>query len=192
VDVDLWDHKLAAERRVLQEIFAEVVDKNARVSDHGRVLDPSGRVLKDYSDGGLPAFLEFDAPAAAAYFTLDVNGQQVKQPLSDRATAPVEAAAPAAPPTPPPAPPAKPVSPLFAQPVAAPPPPKVAPSAPPPIPPLPVAPAASPVASAKPEKPAAEDDDEALWRGIDLEFDKTSEASEGAADVNLEEQKDEK
>ncbi len=29
-DVDLWDHKIAAEMRVLQEIFAEVVDKNAR------------------------------------------------------------------------------------------------------------------------------------------------------------------
>jgi hypothetical protein len=26
-EIDLWDHKLAAEMRVLQEIFAEVVDK---------------------------------------------------------------------------------------------------------------------------------------------------------------------
>ena len=58
-EVDLWDHKLAAEMRVLQEIFAEVVDKNARVSDHGRILDPQGSVVKDYSDTGLPAFLEF-------------------------------------------------------------------------------------------------------------------------------------
>ena len=40
-EVDLWDHKLAAEMRVLQEIFAEVVDKNARVADHGRILDPT-------------------------------------------------------------------------------------------------------------------------------------------------------
>ena len=39
-DVDLWDHKLAAEMRVLQEIFAEVVDKNARIADNGRILDP--------------------------------------------------------------------------------------------------------------------------------------------------------
>jgi hypothetical protein len=37
--IDLWDHKLAAEMRVLQEIFAEVVDKHARVADHGRILD---------------------------------------------------------------------------------------------------------------------------------------------------------
>ncbi len=87
-EVDLWDHKLAAEMRVLQEIFAEVVDKNARVSDHGRILDPSGSVVKDYSDTGLPAFLDFDAPAGAAYFTLDVNGSKIHQGLSDHAQVP--------------------------------------------------------------------------------------------------------
>src|SRR6266571_6765271 len=32
-EVDLWDHKIASQMRVLQEIFAEVVDKNARVAD---------------------------------------------------------------------------------------------------------------------------------------------------------------
>src|SRR5262249_37167154 len=57
-EIDLWDHKLAAEMRMLQEIFAEVVDKNARISDHGRILDPQGRVVKDYSDTGMSAFLE--------------------------------------------------------------------------------------------------------------------------------------
>jgi len=31
VDVDLWDHKLAAEMRVLQEIFAEVVERTPRL-----------------------------------------------------------------------------------------------------------------------------------------------------------------
>src|SRR5262249_52403758 len=61
-EIDLWDHKLAAEMRVLQEIFAEVVDKNARVADSGKILDPSGRVIKDYSDTGLPAYLEFEMP----------------------------------------------------------------------------------------------------------------------------------
>jgi hypothetical protein len=68
--IDLWDHKLAAEMRVLQEIFAEVVDKNARVADNGRILDPQGRVVKDYSKGGLPAFLEFEVPTGSDYFTL--------------------------------------------------------------------------------------------------------------------------
>src|SRR5205823_2207104 len=83
--VDLWDHKLASEMRVLQEIFAEVVEKNARVADHGRILDPQGRVVKDYGDTGLPAFLEFEMPPGAAYFTLDVNGRRIHQGLYDRA-----------------------------------------------------------------------------------------------------------
>ncbi len=86
--VDLWDHKLAAEMRVLQEIFAEVVDKNARVADNGRILDPQGRVVKNYSDTGLPAFLEFEMPAGAEYFTLEVNGQRVHQGLTERAKVP--------------------------------------------------------------------------------------------------------
>ena len=56
-DVDLWDHKLAAEMRLLQEIFAEVVDKNARVADHGRILDPHGprrQGLLRHRPAGLP------------------------------------------------------------------------------------------------------------------------------------------
>jgi hypothetical protein len=86
--IDLWDHKLAAEMRVLQEIFAEVVDRNARVADHGRILDPQGKVVKDFSDVGLPAYLEFEMPAAAAYFTLEVGGNRIHQGLSDRAAVP--------------------------------------------------------------------------------------------------------
>jgi hypothetical protein len=86
--VDLWDHKLAAEMRVLQEIFAEVVDKNARISDSGRVLDPRGHVLKDYSDSGMTGYLEFEAPAGTDYFTLEVNGSRIHQGLTDHARVP--------------------------------------------------------------------------------------------------------
>jgi len=87
-DVDLWDHKIASEMKQLSEIFAEVVDKNARIADRAKVLDPAGKVLKDYSDTGLTAYLEFEAPAGAAYFTLEVNGNRIHQPLSDTASAP--------------------------------------------------------------------------------------------------------
>jgi len=80
-DIDLWDHKIAAEMRVLTEIFAEVVDKNARVADNGKILDPNGRVVKNYSDTGLPAKLEFELPAGSAYFTLEVEGKQIRQDL---------------------------------------------------------------------------------------------------------------
>jgi len=87
-EIDLWDHKLAAEMRVLQEIFAEVVDKNARIADKARILDPQGRVVKDYSDTGLTGYLEFVMPAGADYFTLDVNGNKIHQGLSDHAHVP--------------------------------------------------------------------------------------------------------
>jgi hypothetical protein len=87
-EIDLWDHKIASEMRVLQEIFAEVVEKNARIADKGRILDPHGQVVKDFADTGLPAFLEFVMPAGADYFTLDVNGNKIHQGLSDHAHAP--------------------------------------------------------------------------------------------------------
>ncbi len=82
--VDLWDHKLAAEMRVLEEIFAEVVDRNARIADNGRILDGRGSVVKDFSETGMPAFLEFELPAESESFTLEVNGARVQQPLSAR------------------------------------------------------------------------------------------------------------
>jgi hypothetical protein len=87
-DVDLWDHKLASEMKQLQEIFAEVVDKNARIADRARILDHQGKVLKDYSDTGMTGFLQFEAPAGTPYFTLEVAGSRVHQGLSDTATVP--------------------------------------------------------------------------------------------------------
>jgi hypothetical protein len=146
-DVDLWDHKLAAEMRHLQEIFAEVVDKNARVANNGRILDARGNVLKNYNDRGLPAYLEFEAPANSDYFTLEVNGQRMNQPLRDGIRTP----APATPPAP-----SAPVS--YAPVVPAPPAPvKQTPPPPPPVP----APA-----------PAAEESEEdAAWKSLPLEFD---------------------
>jgi hypothetical protein len=87
-EIDLWDHKLADELTRLEQIFAEVVDDNARVADRGKIVDPSGRTVKDYSDTGVPAKLEFEVPAGTAYFTLEVNGNRVHQALSDDTAAP--------------------------------------------------------------------------------------------------------
>ena len=80
--------KLAAEMRLLQEIFAEVVDKNARIADKARILDPAGKVVKDYSDTGMTAFLEFEIASGSPYFTLEVNGSRIHQGLSDTASVP--------------------------------------------------------------------------------------------------------
>jgi hypothetical protein len=81
--IDLWDHKIAREMRVLQEIFAEVVDKNARVADHGKVRDADGRVVKDYAGVGLPAFLDFELPVNSRSFILEVNDRQICQEIPD-------------------------------------------------------------------------------------------------------------
>lgn len=80
-EVDLWDHKIAAHMRILQEMFAEVVDKNARVSESGKILDAHGAVVKNYSDTGVPALLEFELPAGAPCFVLEVEGQRIRQDL---------------------------------------------------------------------------------------------------------------
>jgi hypothetical protein len=163
VDVDLWDHKLAAEMRMLQEIFAEVVDKNSRVADNGRILDPQGRVVRDYSDSGLPAFLEFEMPAGATHFVLDVNGVQVRQPLSDHAApfAPVPfAEAPSRP-----APPSS---------------PKPIPAASEPVDVVEAVTEVEPVAE-------AESADDSEWRDIRLELRKPGDPDD---DVNLDEAKD--
>ena len=58
-DIDLWDHKLAAEMRQLAEIFAEVVDRNARVADNGQHPRPAGQ-------GGAQLFRHGHAGAAAS------------------------------------------------------------------------------------------------------------------------------
>jgi hypothetical protein len=165
-EVDLWDHKLAAHMHSLLEIFAEVVDKNARVSDNGRILDPQGRVLKNYSDTGLPAFLEFEAPTGSAYFTLEVDGNRIHQPLYDQAQVPPPETRPAPPSTPPPPP---------RQHATPPPLPQAAPPAPAPAPAAPVE--AELVEEAEQVVGGGEDE---LWRSIDLRPAKDEEE-----DVNL-------
>ncbi len=103
-EVDLWDHKLAAELRQLEQIFAEVVDKNARVAPTGKIVDQNGKVLQDYSDTGVPAFLEFYALPNSQYFTLEVPGLKVSQPLMEGIAVPATVRAKATPSAPPPIP----------------------------------------------------------------------------------------
>ncbi|WP_439631568.1 vWA domain-containing protein [Gemmata sp.] len=79
-DVDVWDHKIAAEMRGLLDIFAEVVDENQIVAPRAALLDPSGTVVKQFLDG-MPARVTFRLPAAAAWFELEIEDQRVRQPL---------------------------------------------------------------------------------------------------------------
>ena len=84
-DIDLWDHKIAREMKQLAEIFAEVVSETVIiVPGDGVVKDANGNVVKDYRDSGLPALMWFDLPPGSQWFTLEVSGQTVSQPLESR------------------------------------------------------------------------------------------------------------
>jgi len=79
-DVDMWDHKIAAELRALSEIIVELVGENRVVAPTATVYDAEGNVVKKFADG-LPAQASFTMPAASAFFELEVGGQRIKQPV---------------------------------------------------------------------------------------------------------------
>lgn len=77
-DVDIWDHKIAAELRSVLEIFAEVVSESQIVAPQGVVYDPAGRIVKKFSDG-VPASVRITLPPGSDYFELEVMGQRIRQ-----------------------------------------------------------------------------------------------------------------
>ena len=84
-DVDLWDHKLAAEMRVLEEIFAEVVDKNARVA-RSRPAPRCPRAGSSRTTLALDCrpFTEFEVPAGSELFHLGSPRNAACQPTPGR------------------------------------------------------------------------------------------------------------
>ncbi len=81
-EIDLWDHKLAAEMKKIEEVFAEVVSENATVAASGRILNDKGHVVKEYADG-VPALLKFTLPAGSTAFTLEFPGGGVTQDIKE-------------------------------------------------------------------------------------------------------------
>lgn len=79
-EIDLWDHKVAAEMRSLLEIFAEVVNENQIVASTATIYDEHGAKAKVFADG-LPARLTFELPATAKGFDLEVGGHRIRQSL---------------------------------------------------------------------------------------------------------------
>lgn len=85
--IDIWDHKLAATMKSLEEIFAEVVSRHMTVSPSADIADSHGNPVKpvdrdSYSDG-LPALIEFTMPRDSSSFTLTLpNGNKIEQPVS--------------------------------------------------------------------------------------------------------------
>ncbi|MBC7910075.1 MAG: VWA domain-containing protein [Pyrinomonadaceae bacterium] len=77
-NVDVWDHKMARDMRTIVEIFAEVVSEHMIVAPSARLVDSSGQVVRNFSDG-LPAKVTFTMPAASEWFELEVSGQRIRQ-----------------------------------------------------------------------------------------------------------------
>jgi hypothetical protein len=80
-DLDLWDHKIAANMQHLAEVFTEVVDEQVIVAPQGLIRDSTGNVVMDYRDTGVPALLEFVLPAGSASFMLEIGDNAVTQPI---------------------------------------------------------------------------------------------------------------
>ena len=80
-EIDIWDHKIAAEMRDILDLFAEVVNENMIVAPWAKIYDDSGRVVKDLPRG-LTAFTEFTMPASSEYFELQLPDRRLRQPMT--------------------------------------------------------------------------------------------------------------
>src|SRR5262249_15263747 len=82
-NIDIWDYKIASEMRDVVEIFAEVVNENTIVAPTARILDAGGKLIRQFTDG-LPARVSFTMPATSPWFELEVGGERVRQPVTNR------------------------------------------------------------------------------------------------------------
>jgi len=78
---DLYFHRIASEMQDLSEIFIELVNENMVVADNGIVRDPKGTEVLNFRDTKVPAVFEFDLPAGATSFTMEIEGQKFTQAL---------------------------------------------------------------------------------------------------------------
>ena len=81
-EVDLWDHKMAAEVTNVLKIFAEVVDDSIRIPGEGSIV-AGGQTVAAFPDG-IPCSIRFRMPALANEFEFIVNGQSIQQKLNAR------------------------------------------------------------------------------------------------------------
>lgn len=80
-DQDLYFHKVASRMTELAEIFTELVDGSMILADDGAVHDAKGNEVLSFRDTKVPARFEFDLPAGATGFSLEIAGQKFSQTL---------------------------------------------------------------------------------------------------------------
>jgi len=85
-DVDIWSccpiDDIEDEEGILDVLFGELMTEDIIVAPSGKVLDPEGNLVKQFSDG-LPGKFSFMLPEASTSFTLQAGGQDLVQDLSD-------------------------------------------------------------------------------------------------------------
>ena len=84
---DLWDHKITADMKSLDEIFAEVVSESTILCTGASIVDSNGKEVTpesgDSYSNGLPALLRFNMSAGSTSFTLKLpTGAEITQDLS--------------------------------------------------------------------------------------------------------------
>lgn len=81
-NVDIWDHKIAKDMRMVEEIFAELVDDTVVITAPVTIYDGSNHIVAKFSDG-LPGRVVFRMPKTSKFFDLEVGGRQrIRQYLS--------------------------------------------------------------------------------------------------------------
>ena len=77
----LWNYKLAAQMRRLEELFSDSPAPTTTVAPWARILGPDGRIAAEFRDG-VPTRLCFRLPAGSRSFTLELPGGRVQQNLA--------------------------------------------------------------------------------------------------------------
>jgi len=83
--IDIWSHGLVAdikdEDNIIGILFGELMSEDVIVAPSGKVVDPDGNLVAQYSDG-LPGKFQFMLPEGCSSFTLQVGGNEIVQDLS--------------------------------------------------------------------------------------------------------------
>lgn len=79
---DLWDYKIASELGHISEIFTKIASDTTILAGGGLIRDARGKVVKEYSNTGLPTLLEFTLPPEASNaFIFEFGRHTIRQPL---------------------------------------------------------------------------------------------------------------
>jgi hypothetical protein len=81
-EIDLWDTKLAADMRGVEEIVTSLVEDSIVVNTPSRIFDDADNIVMEFTDG-LPSKVTFKMPSSSSFFELEVSGHdRIRQSLN--------------------------------------------------------------------------------------------------------------